>query len=423
MKSKTIYRYPYNAKPEDDLKVFLSDIICEQVVKVNCRNGQFFCIIKDKVTFKNKEIILSAVIIFAVLFSMPYKLRAIGVSPIRRLAPEIHRPAREHFQPYTRTVAEPVDKVKFILPREKVALLMFLDPKNEELLKKLTKIRCGDNRLVDLLWLSLFLYAMTLYPDQAAILLQQLGRFNAPGLGNNPPGYLNTQSCQSTVIQSQFDSENCIPWPWQWQGTICSQTESFRKTDGTLDINQGYEEILRRARYSENFECSRYRFITLCTENGKISAKQMQEAITALQLEADGIVSNVRRDPVAAENGILGLDFLIDGPNGETHLEIKGPVDSRIKLAANQPASIRKQARSIGRKIHYQLNEWVKTDKQVTKPESAAKILTVVDLFNVSVDEKHQMWTSIQAAAENAVETRQAPTVMNIKYINNVINR
>lgn len=29
--------------------------------------------------------------------------------------------------------------------------------------------------------------------------------------------------------------------------------------------------------------------------------------------------------------------------------------------------------------------------------------------------------TSIQAAA--AVETRQAPTVMNIKYINNVINR
>jgi len=117
----------------------------------------------------------------------------------------------------------------------------------------------------------------------------------------------------------------------------------------------------------------------------------MQEAITGLQLEADGIVSNVQRDAMAAENGILGLEFLVDGPNGETHLEIKGPVDSRIKLAANQPSSIRKQAQSIGRKIHYQLNEWVKTDKQVTKPESAAKVLTVVDLFNVSVEEKHQM--------------------------------
>lgn len=187
MYTKEIYKYPYNTRPEDDLKVFISDIICEQVVKVTYRNSQFFCTIKDKVTYKNKEIILSASIIFAVLFSMPYESKAIGVSPIFRLAPEIHRPAREHFQPYTRTVAERVDKVKFILPREKVALLMFLDPKtriNEELLKNLTKIRCGDNRLVDLLWLSIFLYAMTLYPDQAAALLQQLGRFNAPGLGN-----------------------------------------------------------------------------------------------------------------------------------------------------------------------------------------------------------------------------------------------
>ena len=122
--------------------------------------------------------------------------------------------------------------------------------------------------------------------------------------------------------------------------------------------------------------------------------------IFALQLEADGIISNVRRDPVAAQNGILGLDFLIDGPNGETHLEVKGPVDSMIKLAEKQRPSIRKQARSIGRKIHYQLNEWAQTDKKITKPASADKVLTVVDLFNVSVGEKHQMQTTIQAEAQ-----------------------
>ena len=421
-----IYKYPFNVRPEDDMKVFLYDIICDQVVKISYRNGQIFCIIRDRINFKKKKIILSAAIIFGGVFLIPADAKSIGIPARLPSTFEFNRPAFEHFQPYTRRVAERVDKVKFILPREKVALLMFLDPKtriNEKLLKKLTKIRCGDNRLVDLLWLSLFLYAMTLYPDQAAGLLKQLGRFNAPGFGNNPPSYLHTQSCRSNVNKSQFDSDNSIPWPWQWQGRICSQTESFRKSDGTLDMDQGYEEVLRRARYSENFECSRDRFIALCTENGKISAKQIQEAITALQLEADGIVSNVRRDPVAAENGILGLDFLIDGPNGETHLEIKGPVDSRIKLAANQTHSIKKQARSIGRKIHYQLNEWVKTDRQVTKPESAAKVLTVVDLFNVSVDEKHQMQTSIQAAAEKAAVTRQAPTVINIKYINNVINR
>ena len=76
---------------------------------------------------------------------------------------------------------------------------------------------------------------------------------------------------------------------------------------------------------------------------------------------------------------------------GETHLEIKGPVDSRIKLAANQPPSLKKQSRSIGRKIHYQLNVWVNSDKKITKPESSAKILTIVDRFNVLVDEKHQI--------------------------------
>ena len=35
MVTKEIYKYPYNVKPEDDLKVFLSEIICEQVVKVS----------------------------------------------------------------------------------------------------------------------------------------------------------------------------------------------------------------------------------------------------------------------------------------------------------------------------------------------------------------------------------------------------
>ena len=88
---------------------------------------------------------------------MPYDSKAVEVSPIISLATEIHCPAREQFQPDTRTVSERIDKVKFILPKEKVALLMFLDPKtciNEELLKKLIKIRSGDNCLIDLLvWL------------------------------------------------------------------------------------------------------------------------------------------------------------------------------------------------------------------------------------------------------------------------------
>lgn len=116
-------------RPEDDLKVFLSDIICEQVVKVNYKNGQIFIIIKDRINFKKKKIILSAAIIFGGLFLIPEDAKSIGVPARLFSTPEINRPAREHFYPYTRTVVERVDKVKFILPREKVALLMFLDPK------------------------------------------------------------------------------------------------------------------------------------------------------------------------------------------------------------------------------------------------------------------------------------------------------
>ena len=105
------------------------------------------------------------------------------------------------------------------------------------------------------------------------------------------------------------------------------------------------------------------------------------------------------------------------------HLEIKSPVDSMIKLAENQNPSIQKQARSIGRKIHYQLNEWIQTDKNFTKPASVDKVLTVVDLFDVSVREKHQMQTGIQATVQNAAVTSETPTVTKIMFINNIKNR
>ena len=41
--TKEIYKYPYNGKTEDEIKVFLSDKVCEQIIY---KNGQFFCTIK-----------------------------------------------------------------------------------------------------------------------------------------------------------------------------------------------------------------------------------------------------------------------------------------------------------------------------------------------------------------------------------------
>jgi hypothetical protein len=104
-----------------------------------------------------------------------------------------------------------------------------------------------------------------------------------------------------------------------------------------------YNEVLR----SSNFESSYDRFKNLSTECSEIDIGTIREAISALQLEADGVVKNVRRDPSATQKG---FDFLIDGgPRGdETYLEIKNPVGSEIRKANGLPPSVTKQGKKLG---------------------------------------------------------------------------
>jgi hypothetical protein len=141
--TKEIYKYPYNARTEDEIKVFLSDKICEQVVKVNYRNGQIFCTIKDRITSENKEIILSAAILFGVLFAMPYKAEAIGVSPILPSAPEIHRPALQTVPQHAPIINPRLDKIRFVKPSELPLWIYIMDeqfirtPKVSKLIKEL----------------------------------------------------------------------------------------------------------------------------------------------------------------------------------------------------------------------------------------------------------------------------------------------
>ena len=53
--TKEVYKYPYNVRIEDEIKVFLSDKICGQFVNITYRNGKIFCIIKNKITDKKKK--------------------------------------------------------------------------------------------------------------------------------------------------------------------------------------------------------------------------------------------------------------------------------------------------------------------------------------------------------------------------------
>ena len=82
------------------------------------------------------------------------------------------------------------------------------------------------------------------------------------------------------------------------------------ENDGTIDMVAAYKEVIRRVQSSSNFECSYDRFKNLCTECSEIDIGTVREVISALQLEADGVVKNIRRDPSTTQKG---FDFLIDG--------------------------------------------------------------------------------------------------------------
>ena len=201
-------------------------------------------------------------------------------------------------------------------------------------------------------------------------------------------------------------------------GPSQTQASTFNNPDGSVNLDMGYQEVQRRARFSENFNCSFDRFVDLASEGGETTNDSMRAAISALQLEADGIVCNVRRDPRAEANGVKSFDYLADGPNGETHLEIKGPVGSEIKKAAGLGTSVTKQGKKLGFKIKNQLNYWFNpenTDRpKVTLPENRSKVLVVNDLFDVPVSEKQQMESSIKVGLKGAHP---------ILFINNRINR
>jgi hypothetical protein len=115
-------------------------------MKITYKNGQIFCTIKDRITSKNKEILLSAAIFFGALLVMPTESPAIGV-PIRfPSAPEIHRPAPQYFHKYAPTVNLRCDKILMMANNNmNMISLIYINGHysyiNEQFLKKL---RAGD---------------------------------------------------------------------------------------------------------------------------------------------------------------------------------------------------------------------------------------------------------------------------------------
>ena len=110
--------------------------------------------------------------------------------------------------------------------------------------------------------------------------------------------------------------------------------------------------------------------------------------------------------------------------NNITHVEVKNPVGSAIKIANGQKGSISKQGKKIGEKIAYQQRLWsnsteisqvpnMTVDPNASFPDTPSNVLGLVDNFDVPVHEKVAMEGSI-LKGYNKTE--------NIIFLNNVTN-
>lgn len=93
-----------------------------------------------------------------------------------------------------------------------------------------------------------------------------------------------------------------------------------------------------------------------------------------------------------------------------THVEVKNPVGSAIKIGNGQNGSIAKQGKKIGAKIVYQQNYWSNTTKTselenlnptASLPQSPNNILGAVDNFDVPSSEKAFMEASVLKGSQN----------------------
>jgi hypothetical protein len=234
---------------------------------------------------------------------------------------------------------------------------------------------------------DLFLPRRTCYADR-------------PG-GSQIMAGVNPQSSREELTQL---STNVVPTQTQMSGFL---------KNGKVDLHKCLDEVNRRASeigYTD-FECSLERFKALATENGSLTSTAAREAITILQGEMHGYYRNARRQDYGLD--VRGPDFVVEGLGNFkdiTHVEVKNPVGSAIKIANGQKGSIAKQGKKIGAKIVYQQNYWSNTTETselenlnptASLPQAPNNVLGAVDNLDVPSSEKVFMEASILKGSQN----------------------
>ena len=382
---------------------------------------------------KSKRIVVVISLATVVCFSNVESISAIGLPIPPVTVVRVHKPSYDYGSKIkvAPAVSRKLDKISFIKYRELPLSIYAMDKDfivRPEIRKIIRELRVGDlsealvgNAILLLVLDGIWTLVSGADGFQIPVVPPRNGAVIAPANGGvhqqiNHPKHGGKITVR--MSNSQQVSTNVIPTQTQMSGFV---------KNGKVNLHKCLDEVNRRA--SEigcaDFECSMERFRSLATENGEFTNSTAREAITILEGEMHGYYRNARRENYGVN--VTGLDFIVEGIGdfeNITHVEVKNPVGSAIKIANGQKGSISKQGKKIGAKINYQQNLWsnpneiskipnmtIKTNANF--PDSPSNVLGLVDNFDVPVHEKSSMEASVLKGYN---ETR------NIIFLNNVTN-
>ena len=419
-----------------------SDLTKDEIIEIDRQTAKnretvFFFVtnLASNAKDKTRKVIVVIILGGALYFSNVQPSEAIGLTmppaPVVRVQPSYQYDSNVQI---AKVIPRKKDLIVYKSPKEILFLMYLTDPRissNQEVLKLVKELRGGSWGLLGtaaFLGLIILIFSMgegfipnNLDPGWG---LARPNPFQPPTAEHRyPPAYdlffprrtcyvdrpggslmmaeVNPQSSREELTQL---STNVVPTQTQMSGFV---------KNGKVDLDKCLNEVNRRA--SEigwtDFECSLERFKALATENGKLTSGTAREAITILQGEMQGYYRNARREDYGLN--VKGPDFLVEGL-GEfeniTHVEVKNPVGSAIKIANGQKGSISKQGKKIGAKIVYQQNYWSNTTKTseleninptASLPQSPNNVLGAVDNFDVPSSEKAFMEGSVLNGSKN----------------------
>ena len=247
--------------------VLIVDSTVPKLLKPSKCNLQFVEKLSSKVNHKSKRVIVGIILVSTLWFSNVQPAPAMGLSipadPVVRIQPSYRDSSEVKIAPIVKSRLEKI----VMMDNNRVIPLIYINGHhsyiNEKLLKKLRAGSLTSNLTVVVIGVAVYLMFQLLGVDAFGIIAQ----WNAPtpNIGGGPPPVSPTAELSSSAnLPGQGRRSTAL----QAYGPSHTQASTFTNTDGSVNLDLGYREVLRRARFSTDFECSFDRFIELASEDG-----------------------------------------------------------------------------------------------------------------------------------------------------------